>query len=52
MRTEIIQHDRDVFGVGKMAIAERFHILGKVNHRMLIGDGNMPPAFQRGKQHK
>ena len=52
MGVEIILHQRDFFGVGKLDIRELFQNMSIINGGVAIGDFDTPPALKGRKHHE
>ena len=52
MRIEIVLHQSDEAGIGKVDIRQLLQNVGIINGGMMIRDFDAPPAFKRREQHE
>src|SRR5499427_10298551 len=52
VRVQVVHHETNHLGFWIADIDQPAHLLGKVQHRPLRSDGNMPPARLRFTEHK
>ena len=52
MCVEIVLYEHDLRGVRKMRVGQFFEDAREVRSSALVGDLDMPPAFQRREQHE
>ncbi len=52
MGIEIVHDHHSGFGIWEMNVHQITHTMGPINHGASVGDFDMPPGFQRGKEHE
>ena len=52
MRAEIVLHQLDLFGAGKMHVGQFLEHMGVIGGGVMVGDLDVSPAFQRREHHE
>ena len=52
VRAQIVLHEPDLLGVAKINVGYRLEYVGVVSGRMMVGDLDVTPAFERREYHE
>ena len=52
MGVEVVLHEHNLLGCGKMCIGQILEHVGEIHGRVAIGYCNVPPALQRSEHHE